>query len=83
MVAVSVAGVCSSFRIGDDGLMTRRLEMLRILDQVKVGCPRCKLGASLYFNIDEIPYVKEMGVVPEMAILHLNTALDEQKARDS
>jgi uncharacterized Zn-finger protein len=54
-------------------------EVLKFCDRVILECPKCRLWRPYYFNIDQIPYVHEMGLTEEMRLIHMQLVQQEQK----
>lgn len=60
-------------------------ELLKVCDEVEAECQSCKLKWSYYFNIDQIPYVRELGVtgdLKEMVETHLKVVEQEHRLRE-
>ena len=53
----------------------------KIQDVVNVACHACNVGAQLYFNIDDVPYIRERGISLEVVRLHLELTIREQNSR--
>jgi hypothetical protein len=56
-------------------------EFIKLCDKITVECERCDKRFDYYFNIDQIPYIRDLGGLEELVMTHLNLAKEEQKLR--
>ena len=57
-------------------------EFIKLRDKIIVECQNCEIHLAFYFNIDQIPYVRELGVTEELAVTHMKLAVQEQTLRE-